>query len=105
MPSAIQDLQGRHQNSLCDRTTDFSESTSDSIPSHPLGLKPLGNQYLYDGPKARTATGVWNILPDELLMLVLEQFDATGLLTLGHTCKFLYAFCHSDDLWKALFLQ
>jgi hypothetical protein len=24
---------------------------------------------------------------------------------LGSTCKALYAFCHSDDLWKALFIE
>lgn len=111
MPSAIQqDDNGRHHSSvsLCDRTNDlndFSESTSDSIPSHPLRLKPLGNQYLYDGPKARRSIGVWNLLPDEILMLVLEQFDAAALLNLGHSCKFLYAFCNSDELWKPLFLQ
>lgn len=105
MPSAIRDEEIRHQSLLCDRTNESSKFTSDSIPSHPLGLKPLGNQYLHHGPIARRSIGVFNILPDEMLMLVLEHVSAAELLHLGHTCKFLYAFAHSDDLWKALFLQ
>lgn len=78
---------------------------SGSIPSHPLGVKPLGNQYLSDGPKARRNIGSWQSLPDEILMVVLEHFEKPDLLNLGHTCKFLYALCHSDELWKALFLR
>lgn len=105
MPSAIQDDDFRHQSLLCDRTNESSKFTSDSIPSHPLGLKPLGNQYLHNGPIARRSIGVFDVLPDEMLMLFLEHFGAAELLDLGHTCKFFYAFCHSDDLWKALFLQ
>ncbi|GAO13816.1 hypothetical protein UVI_02004620 [Ustilaginoidea virens] len=75
-----------------------------SIPTHPLGVKPLGNRYLSKGPNAKTNSGIWGLLPDEMLMLVLEQLDAGSLLSLGSTCKFLFAFCHSDELWKALFL-
>lgn len=82
-----------------------SDSTVDSIPSHPLGIKPLGNQYLSDGPNARSSVGVWACLPDEVLMTVLEHFERLCLRDLGFTCKFLYAFCHSEELWKALFLQ
>ena len=107
MPSALrhEDEDARHHSSLCDRTNDYNESTSDSIPSHPLGLKPLGNQYLHEGANARRCIGGWDALPDEVLMIILEYFDVAGLLKLGHTCKFLYAFCHSDELWKAMFLQ
>ncbi|KAJ4208998.1 hypothetical protein NW767_000907 [Fusarium falciforme] len=104
MPSAV--AQNGHS-ALCDRTNDSSESQShsDSIPLHPLGLKPLGNQYLFTGRNARRSVGAWGFLPDEVIMLVLEHFDASALLKLGHTCKFFYAFCHSDELWKPLFLQ
>ncbi|KAH7329311.1 hypothetical protein B0I35DRAFT_41906 [Stachybotrys elegans] len=78
---------------------------SDSIPSHPLGLKPLGNRFLHEGPDARVAAGTWQILPDEFLMVVLESFDKSALVNLGSTCKFLFAFCRSEELWKALFLH
>ncbi|KAM0400170.1 hypothetical protein ACHAPZ_006331 [Fusarium culmorum] len=107
MPSAIPDNGTRQYNSLCDRTNDHSESTlqSDSIPPHPLGLKPLGNQYLFTGRNARRSIGAWRLLPDEVVSLVFEQFDAEALLKLGHTCKFFYAFCHSDEFWKPIFLQ
>ncbi|RMJ11200.1 hypothetical protein BHE90_017127 [Fusarium euwallaceae] len=104
MPSAVTE---NGHSALCDRTNDSSESQShsDSIPLHPLGLKPLGNQYLFTGRNARRSVGAWGFLPDEVIMLVLEHFDASALLKLGHTCKFFYAFCHSDELWKPLFLQ
>ncbi|KAK5990361.1 F-box protein JMJ22 [Cladobotryum mycophilum] len=78
---------------------------SDSIPTHPLGVKPLGNQYLSDGPIARRSIGTWAVLPDEMLNVILEQFDKDAILKLGSTCKFFYAFCHSDELWKSLYLQ
>ncbi|KAF5020561.1 hypothetical protein F66182_7425 [Fusarium sp. NRRL 66182] len=104
MPSATAD---RHHNPLCDRTNDPSESArqSDSIPPHPLGLKPLGNQYFFTGRNAKRSTGSWSFLPDEVISLMLEHFGADVLLKLGHTCKFFYAFCHSDEFWKPLFLQ
>ncbi|KAL7927702.1 hypothetical protein ACQKWADRAFT_277560 [Trichoderma austrokoningii] len=98
MPSAVS--QTSHQ--LGDSN---SASHSDSIPTHPLGVKPLGNQYLAKGPNARRSIGSWACLPDEILALVLDSFDKHSLLNLGSTCKFLYAFCHSEEIWKALYLR
>jgi len=40
-----------------------------------------------------------------MLMVIFEHFDRSSLLKIGHTCKFFYAFCHSEELWKAIFLQ
>ncbi|KAJ0355152.1 hypothetical protein COL154_000744 [Colletotrichum chrysophilum] len=79
--------------------------TSESIPTHPLGVKPLGNQYLSDRPNARKHIGVFTTFPDEALMILLEYLDQSNLRNLGYTSKFLYAFCQSDELWKALFLD
>lgn len=83
----------------------IGDSHSDSIPTHPLGVKPLGNQYFATGPIAQRNIGIWAVLPDEILALVLEGFDKSSLLSLGSTCKFLYTFCHSEELWKALYLR
>ncbi|KAK1711086.1 F-box domain-containing protein [Colletotrichum lupini] len=80
-------------------------TSTESIPTHPLGVKPLGNQYLSDRPNARKHIGYLKILPDEALMLLLEYLDEDRLRKLGYTSRFLYAFCRSDDLWKTLFLQ
>lgn len=111
MPSAVL----HHQtNGIANQSHEPAESTlfddnvvtqGDSIPTHPLGVKPLGNRFLSNGPNAKANCGTWGFLPDEMLMLVLEHVDAKSLLRLGSTCKFLFAFCHSDELWKALFLQ
>lgn len=78
---------------------------SEAIPTHPLGVKPLGNLYFFEGVNARKSIGSWGLLPDEMLMIVLEHMDKSTLLSLSHTCKFFYAVCHSEELWKTLFLQ
>ena len=81
------------------------ESSTASIPTHPLGVKPLGNQYLSDVVSARKSLGNLQALPDEVLSQFLEYLDLKTLRTLGYTCKFLFAFCHSDEFWKPLFLE
>jgi hypothetical protein len=77
----------------------------DSIATHPLGVKPLGNKYLWTGPVARKSAGSLGWVPDEIIMMILERFGGRELAGLGATCRFLYAFCRSDELWKALFLR
>jgi hypothetical protein len=75
-----------------------------SIPLHPLGIKPLGNQWTAT-TKSRSFSGEFQVLPDEILALLLEYFDSRLLCLLQTTCKFLYAFCRSEDLWKTLFIE
>lgn len=78
---------------------------SDFIPVHPMGVKPLGNRYFASGPTARQSLGLLARLPDEMILQILEYFDIETLKDVGFTCRFLYAFCHLDELWKALFLE
>jgi len=76
------------------------------IPPHPLGVKPLGNQYLSPGcGRARDCLGALQALPDEVLMTLLESLERGALQLLGQCCKFLFAFCASEELWKSLFLE
>ncbi|KAF2088175.1 F-box domain-containing protein [Saccharata proteae CBS 121410] len=75
-----------------------------AIPSHPLGVKPSGNALTAEVDiKARC--GHFARLPDEILMQVLEYFDASILRSLGASCKALYAFTRSEELWRALFVE
>ena len=76
-----------------------------SIPCHPLGIKPLGNQYFSTTVSARKHIGALQLLPDETLMLLLEHLDPRSLRRLGYTSRFLHAFCTSDELWKPLLLE
>jgi hypothetical protein len=81
------------------------EESPNSIPHHPLGVKPSGNQYTA-ATNSRISLGpALRLFPDELLAIFLEYLDAHQLRVLGSCCKFLYAFCRSDDLWKALFIE
>jgi hypothetical protein len=84
--------------------TPLNPDIEQAIPSHPLGVKPSGNKYTAT-KNARVAIGTFQILPDEVLVILLEYLDSRLLRHLGSTCKALYAFCHSDDLWKALFIE
>jgi hypothetical protein len=81
----------------------FEESPL-SIPLHPLGVKPSGNQYTATS-NARHRIGHFQILPDEIIAVFLEYLNSRQLRLLGSTCKFLYAFSRSEDLWKALFIE
>jgi hypothetical protein len=74
------------------------------IPSHPLNVKPSGNKYSAS-QDARNAIGIFQILPDEILAVLLEYFDSNSLRHLGATCKALYAFSRLEDLWKALLVE
>lgn len=87
------------------KATDSMPAQRDSIPTHPLGVLPLGNQYFSDKPKARAFAGKFQLFPDEMLAVVLEYLDHHSLRKLGYTCRFLHAFCFSNDLWKACFLE
>jgi F-box-like len=71
----------------------------EAIPCHPLGVRPSGNA-LFATSNLRDAIGTLNALPDELIVMCLEFLDAASLLKLGRSCKALYAFTRSEDLWK-----
>ena len=74
-----------------------------TIPSHPLGIKPSGNAYTASRD-IKFACGLFCRLPDELLNHILEKLDALDLVRLGGTCKALYAFASTEELWKNLFI-
>lgn len=80
------------------------EESSLAIPQHPLGVKPTGNKYTASS-NAKDYAGVFQVFPDEITALLLEYMSASGLCLLGSTCKYLYAFCRSDDIWKTLFIE
>ncbi len=87
-----------------DAHADDDSGLDSSVPPHPLGIKPLGNKY-FATDDARTRLGVLQALPDEMLMQLLEYLDLPALRLLGYTCKFLFACCASDDIFKSIFLE
>lgn len=82
-----------------------SNAIASAVPLHPLGIKPLGNKYFFNGNDARNYLGNLQALPDEMLMQLFEYLDPRTLRLLGYTCKFLFACCMSDDIWKTIFLE
>ena len=91
--------------SVIDQEVDhYVPDTPDMIvPLHPLGIRPAGNAYA-STKNLKNAAGLFACLPDELIMSVLEHLGPESLLKVGETCKALYAFSRSDDLWKTLFV-
>ena len=73
---------------------------ANTLPSHPLRVRPLGNAYL--GSCGRV-TGL-QALPHELLVEILEYLDAESLARLGATCKLFYAFSRLEDFWKSFYI-
>lgn len=76
----------------------------DAVPCHPLGVKPSGNAYVA-ALNLRDALGSLGALTDEIILMILELLDPSSLLKLGRTCKALYAFTRSEDIWKTLLIR
>ncbi|KAF1959089.1 Clavaminate synthase-like protein [Byssothecium circinans] len=84
--------------------TDDDPVGAATVPPHPLSIKPAGNAYTAsENLKARC--GSFAKLPDELLSLIFESFDADTLVRLGRTCRALYSFTRLEELWRALFVS
>lgn len=76
----------------------------EAIPAHPLGVKPSGNGLMATWT-LRSSIGHLQALPDEMILSLLETLDSASLRALGSTCKALYAFTRSEELWKAFLIE
>ncbi|KAK3329631.1 hypothetical protein B0H66DRAFT_527013 [Apodospora peruviana] len=94
-----------HRSQSFNNDDDDTAAVDSFIPSHPLGIKPLGNKYFSNAKDARDSLGTLQVLPDELVAQLVELLDKRSLRLLGYSCRFLYAICLSDDLWKSIFLE
>lgn len=74
------------------------------VRRHPLGVRPSGNA-LTSTVNLKQACGLFRVLPEEILMDLLERLDAQDLLRLGGTCRALHAFTRSEELWRSLFVE
>lgn len=98
-------MQLQYQRMILDEEQTLPEDhTSAALPSHPLAIRPAGNAYT-SKINLRSAAGFFRRLKDELINEILEYLDAQSLQRIGSTCKALYAFSRSEELWKALFLK
>ena len=85
----------------------ISDSTADQgsvVRRHPLGVRPSGNA-LTASTNCKSYAGSFALLPDELLIQLLETLQVPHLLRIGATCKALHAFTRSEELWRALFIE
>ncbi|KIW32960.1 uncharacterized protein PV07_04467 [Cladophialophora immunda] len=90
-----------HQTSLLqdNNAADTGTSSEDEVEPHSLGLRPSGNA-LTSQENAQTSMGPFGLLPDTLMLMLLEFLDRRALLNLGATCRGLYAYCTCDQLWR-----
>ncbi|KAK5112450.1 hypothetical protein LTR62_004206 [Meristemomyces frigidus] len=88
------------------KTQDLTDESSGGslVRKHPLGVKPSGNA-LTSTVNQKDACGSLAVLPDELLMQLLESLEAQDLLRLGGSCRALHAFTRSEELWRTLFVE
>lgn len=77
---------------------------SSLVIRHPMGVRPSGNA-LTSTHNLKAACGYLAALPDELVVQLLESLEARDLLLLGGTCKALYSFTRSEELWRTLFVE
>ncbi|KIX93563.1 uncharacterized protein Z520_10741 [Fonsecaea multimorphosa CBS 102226] len=77
-----------------------SEASSEmEADQHPLRVKPSGNA-LTSPHNAQASMGCFGLLPDTLLLILLECLNRHSLANLGATCRGLYAYCTYDQLWR-----
>lgn len=74
-----------------------------TLVSHPLGVRPSGNALLDDDRKP--GMGLFALLPDAIVLTIIQELDKASLLALGHTCKGLFAYCWFDELWKQVIYE
>lgn len=98
----ITSLEGHGVSNPSTNNRNNSRQDQDVIPGHPMGVKPSGNALLAV-ENLRDAIGTFKILPDELILILLEFLDGPGLLRIGRSCKAFYAFTRAEELWKGLF--
>jgi len=75
------------------------------LPPHWNRIKPSGQVYLAT-ENIKIAAGPFSMLPDELIIHLLEFLDILSILRFGSTCKALWAFSRLDEpLWRSKFLK
>ncbi len=75
------------------------------LPPHWNRIKPSGQVYLAT-ENIKIAAGPFSMLPDELIVQLLEYLDILSTLRFGSTCKALWAFSRLDEpLWRSKFLK
>lgn len=75
------------------------------LPPHWNRIKPSGQVYLAT-ENIKTAAGPFSMLPDELIVHLLEYLDILSVLRFGSTCKALWAFSRLDEsLWRYKFIK
>lgn len=83
------------------------------LRTHPYGVQPVGNRAMFTTEEEVASCGErfpglgrLSVLDDSLLLTELcSFFDGQCLSHLTATSKFLYAFCHYEELWKKLVLE
>lgn len=68
---------------------------------HPNGIKPSGN-HVADADNTRHFD-FFRLLPDELIHALFQVLSVQDLVSISHTCKRLYAFSLSEELWKDIY--
>lgn len=103
-PKKIKLSETAHAGSDVDVDDSPDDDLAAAVPTHPLHVKPAGNAYTASD-NLKTRCGSFAQLPDEVLSILLESFDADTLVRLGSTCRALYAFTRLEELWRALFVR
>lgn len=77
-----------------------------SVANHPLNVRPLGNAFVAEYNLKHTASaGLFGWLPDELLMQILGSLGPEDLCSISATSRCMYAYSHSEELWRPLFTR
>ena len=77
---------------------------AEGCPPHPRGVRPAGNAYTKVS-NLKFNSGLFQLLPDEMIIEILELLGPDTLLKFGSTCKALFGFSRFEELWKNVIIR
>ena len=88
-----------------ERTTEELEEEIRRNRTHPYGVKPLGNLIMSGDVNSRDiGLGKLRTITDGSVSEIVSYCSAESVVRLSAASRSLYAFCHSDEVWKPLTL-
>ncbi|POS86809.1 hypothetical protein EPUL_001262 [Erysiphe pulchra] len=79
----------------------ISEESPTLVPKHPLGIRPLGNQYIAL-TNSKCFAGLFQMLPEDLIANLLENIDPISLLVSQNSKDFPFTWLGT---WRSTYLN
>ncbi|XP_063957002.1 uncharacterized protein LOC129263803 [Lytechinus pictus] len=70
-----------------------------------VGVPPLTLQLIQDSPRGSESLSIWQLLPDEILLLIFSHLPQHMLVQCALTCQRFHRIAMDDSLWRCIRLE